>query len=248
MSTPRRWAQLLHQFHPLGTRPDSSSPRWRSSRSRRCRGALLLGLADPFWRAPRVVIMTAMLVRRALENHPPSEMKKSESRRVPALAVFVHHYWRSFRLRIVVCHLYGFHISTTVTVFFGLAYAVEQWDIPAVTSMLWTIVISNIGQVISIPLWAMLSDRDRAAARLSPRGALGCAASVFVYFLGHHHGRLVPRRAGLGAAGLGLLRRARTVSGRPVLRMFDARVRYTGMAVSAVRQSGAGFPATVPRS
>jgi MFS family permease len=185
------------------------------------------GWRVPFW-ASAIVVVVAMFVRRALEEPPAfEEMKESQEVVKFPLAVFIRHYWGSF-LRIVFCHLYG-TISTTVTVF-GLAYAVDQWDIPR-SSMLWTIVISNVGQVITIPLWATLSDKV-GRRPVFAAGALGCAASVFVYFwaITTSNWSLVV----LASVLLGSVCYAAPNGVWPSMysEMFDARVRYTGMAVS----------------
>jgi MFS family permease len=185
------------------------------------------GWRVPFW-ASAIVVVVAMFVRRALEEPPAfEEMKESQEVVTFPLAVFIRHYWGSF-LRIVFCHLYG-TISTTVTVF-GLAYAVDQWNIPR-SSMLWTIVISNVGQVITIPLWAKLSDKV-GRRPVFAAGALGCAASVFVYFwaITTSNWSLVV----LASVLLGSVCYAAPNGVWPSLysEMFDARVRYTGMAVS----------------
>ena len=185
------------------------------------------GWRVPFW-ASAIVVIVAMFVRRALEEPPAfEEMKESQEVVKFPLAVFIRHYWSSF-LRIVFCHLYG-TISTTVTVF-GLAYAVDQWDIPR-SSMLWTIVISNVGQVITIPLWATLSDKV-GRRPVFAAGALGCAASVFVYFwaITTSNWSLVV----LASVLLGSVCYAAPNGVWPSMysEMFDARVRYTGMAVS----------------
>ncbi|GAA0894993.1 MULTISPECIES: MFS transporter [Streptomyces violaceusniger group] len=185
------------------------------------------GWRVPFW-ASAIVVVVAMFVRRTLEEPPAfEEMKESQEVVKFPLMVFIRHYWGSF-LRIVVCHLYG-TISTTVTVF-GLGYAVDQWDISR-SSMLWTIVISNIGQVVTIPLWARLSDKIGRRPVFAV-GALGCAASVFVYFwaITTSNWSLVVFASVL----LGSVCYAAPNGVWPSLyaEMFDARVRYTGMAVS----------------
>jgi MFS family permease len=185
------------------------------------------GWRVPFW-ASAIVVVVAMFVRRALEEPPAfEEMKESQEVVKFPLAVFIRHYWGSF-LRIVFCHLYG-TISTTVTVF-GLAYAVDQWNISR-SSMLWTIVISNVGQVITIPLWATLSDKI-GRRPVFAAGALGCAVSVFVYFwaITTSNWSLVV----LASVLLGSVCYAAPNGVWPSMysEMFDARVRYTGMAVS----------------
>ena len=185
------------------------------------------GWRIPFWTSA-IVVIVALFVRRRLEEPPTfEEMKESNETVKFPLAVFLRHYWRS-ALRIIVCHFYG-TISTTVTVF-GLAYAVEEWDI-ARSAMLWTIVISNIGQVITIPLWAVLSDRI-GRRPVFAAGALGCAASVFFYFwaITTSDWTLVV----LASVLLGSVCYAAPNAVWPSFysEMFDARVRYTGMAVS----------------
>lgn len=185
------------------------------------------GWRIPFW-ASAIMVVVAMVVRRTLEEPPAFEQLKQEHEVVKfPLGVFIRHYWRSF-VRIVLCHFYG-TISTAVTVF-GLAYAVNTWHIPR-SSMLWTIVIANLVQVVTIPMWAKLSDRIGRRPVFAV-GAVGCAVSVFVYFAA-----LTTSNWVLVAAASVLLSSVCYAAPNAVwpamyAEMFDARVRYTGLAVS----------------
>ncbi|WP_433754892.1 MFS transporter [Nocardia sp. CA-135398] len=200
-------------FIPVAALPESALYSW--------------GWRIPFW-ASAIAVFAAMLVRRTLDEPPAFEQLKQEQEivRFP-LGVFIRSYWRSF-LRIVLCHLYG-TISTAVTVF-GLAYAVNEWHI-ARSSMLWTIVIANLVQVATIPMWAKLSDRVGRRPVFAV-GAVGCAVSVFAYFIA-----ITTANWMLVAVASVLLISICYAAPNAVwpamyAEMFDARVRYTGLAVS----------------
>ncbi|WP_067678974.1 MFS transporter [Nocardia miyunensis] len=200
-------------FIPVAALPESALYSW--------------GWRIPFW-ASAIAVFLAMVVRRSLHEPPTFEQLKQEREIVKfPLGVFIRHYWRSF-LRIVLCHLYG-TISTAVTVF-GLSYAVSQWHITR-SSMLWTIVLANIVQVATIPAWAKLSDRI-GRRPVFAAGAVGCAVSVFAYFAAITSGNWL-----LVAAASVLLSSVCYAGPNAVwpamyAEMFDARVRYTGLAVS----------------
>jgi MFS family permease len=185
------------------------------------------GWRVPFW-ASAIVVVVAMIVRSRLQEPPVFEeiQKQDEVVRFP-LVPFVRYYWPAF-IRIVLCHFYGV-ISTMMTVF-GLAYATKTWEIPR-SEMLWTIVITNTVALIVIPLWAILSDRI-GRRPIFAFGAFGCAVAVYLYFYAITTGNIVF----IGAASVlmsGVVYSAANgIWPSMYPEMFDARVRYTGMAVS----------------
>lgn len=200
-------------FIPVATLPEDDLYSW--------------GWRIPFW-ASAVVVVVAMVIRARLAEPPEFEnlQEKHEIVRFP-LIPFVRYYWPAF-IRIVLCHLYGV-ISTMMTVF-GLSYATKEWDIPR-SQMLWTIVITNAVALAAIPLWAKLSDRI-GRRTVFATGAFGCAAAVFLYFYAITTQNIVF----IGAASVLM---SGVIYSMPngvwpslYSEMFDARVRYTGMAVS----------------
>jgi MFS family permease len=185
------------------------------------------GWRVPFW-ASAIVVVVAMIVRSRLQEPPVFEeiQEHDEVVRFP-LVPFVRYYWPAF-FRIVLCHFYGV-ISTMMTVF-GLSYATKTWEIPR-ADMLWTIVITNTVALIAIPLWATLSDRI-GRRPIFAFGAFGCAVAVYLYFYAITTGNIVF----IGAASVlmsGVVYSAANgIWPSMYPEMFDARVRYTGMAVS----------------
>jgi MFS family permease len=200
-------------FIPVAALPDDALYSW--------------GWRVPFW-ASAVVVAVAFFVRRRIAE-PPTFAKLQQANEVVKfpITVFARYYWKSF-FRIIFCHFYGI-TSTAVTVF-GLAYATKQWGIPK-SSLLWTIVIANIIAIVSIPMWGKLSDRV-GRRPVFAAGALGAAILIFFYFYA-----ITTKNVWLVGAATALL--SGIVYSAPnavwpslYAEIFDARVRYTGMAVS----------------
>jgi MFS family permease len=185
------------------------------------------GWRIPFW-ASALTVVVAFAVRRQLEEPPAfNELQENnEVARFP-LTVFVRHYWRSF-FRIIFCHFYG--ITSTAMTVFGLSYATTQFDVPR-SSMLWTIVAANITALVVIPLWGHLS--DRIGRRLVfAFGTAGCVVAMYLYFMAITTGNVW--LIGLASVVMSGVLYSAPNAIWPALyaEMFDARVRYTGMAVS----------------
>ena len=200
-------------FIPVAALPDDALYSW--------------GWRIPFW-ASAVVVAVAFFVRRRL-SEPPTFARLQEANEVVKfpITVFVRYYWKSF-FRIIFCHFYGI-TSTAVTVF-GLAYATTQWDIPK-PSLLWTIVIANVVAIFAIPMWGRLSDRV-GRRPVFAFGALGAAVAVFFYFY-------AITTENIWLVGVATVLLSGVIYSAPnavwpslYAEIFDARVRYTGMAVS----------------
>ncbi|MGX1667980.1 MFS transporter [Streptomyces sp. NPDC055400] len=185
------------------------------------------GWRVPFW-ASAIVVTVAFWVRSRLTEPPEfAKLQRDEDVVKVPLVPFVRYYWRAF-LRIVVCHLYAV-VSTAVTVF-GLSYATETWSVPE-SRMLIVIAVANVVAVVAIPLWARLADRV-GRRPVFALGAVGCAISVSGFFAA-----IVTQNIWLIGAATVLM--SGVVYSAPngiapslYAEMFDARVRYTGMAVS----------------
>ncbi|RVU23239.1 MFS transporter [Streptomyces antnestii] len=185
------------------------------------------GWRVPFW-ASAIVVACAYWVRSRL-TEPPEFAKLQQDEELVKLPVvlFVRNYWRAF-LRIVVCHLFAV-ISTAVTVF-GLSYATETWSVPK-SRILIVIAVANVVAVAAIPMWARLADRV-GRRPVFAIGAVGCALTVSGFFAA-----IVTQNIWLiGAATVlmsGVVYSAPNgIAPTMYAEMFDARVRYTGMAVS----------------
>jgi MFS family permease len=184
------------------------------------------------WRIPflasALVVVVAYIVRRRLEEPPTfAELKENEEVIKFPLVVFARYYWKSF-FRIIFCHFYGI-ISTAVTVF-GLAYATTQWKVPR-ADMLWTIVAANVVALIVIPLWGRLSDRI-GRRPVFAIGAIGCAFAIFFYFHAITTQNIwLILLASVLMSGI-LYSAPNAIWPSMYSEIFDARVRFTGLAVS----------------
>ena len=144
---------------------------------------------------------------------------------MPLVALFREH-WADV-LRVTFAALIA-SVSTIFTVY-ALSYAVNTVGLEN-TPMLWVGVLANVAAVISIPLWAKLSDRV-GRKPLFIGGALGCAVLIFPYL-----GAIAARNQGLvflfGIVLFGVVYTA-TSAVWPALygEMFSARVRLSGMAL-----------------
>jgi len=200
-------------FIPIAALPEAALYSW--------------GWRVPFW-ASAVVVVVAFVVRRHLEEPPAfHELKETNAVVRFPLTVFVRYYWRSF-FRIVFCHFYG--ITSTAMTVFGLSYATTQWNVPR-TSMLWTIVVANVVAVVAVPLWGRLSDRI-GRRYVFAAGTVGCIIAVYLYFMSITSGNIwLIGLASVVMSGV-LYSAPNAIWPSLYAEIFDARVRYTGMAVS----------------
>ena len=112
------------------------------------------------WRIPfllsAVVMVVGFVIRRSLDETPEfkSEQRAGEVAKAPLGEPFRDH-WASV-LRVFFAAFVAM-INTTFAVF-ALSFATNQGGISK-TVMLWLAIVANIVAVITIPLWARLSDR-----------------------------------------------------------------------------------------
>ncbi|KAA9158743.1 MHS family MFS transporter [Amycolatopsis acidicola] len=137
---------------------------------------LAWGWRIPFF-ASALMVLAGYLIRRTLEETPvfEREVRSGEVAKMP-LAVLLRDHWADV-LRVIVAALIA-SVSTIFTVY-ALSYAVNTVGLSK-TPMLWVGVLANIAAVVTIPLWAKLSDR-LGRKRLFIAGSLGCAVLIFAY-------------------------------------------------------------------
>jgi MFS family permease len=183
------------------------------------------------WRIPFllsfVVLVVAYLVRRRIPEAPEFARLKvqQEVARFPIVEL-VRKYWIDV-CRVTICSLISC-ISSLTTVF-ALSYAVGEFHVAAPT-ILWAGVIGNAVALIVQPFWAILGDRiGRKPVFIV--GAIGCAISVFPYFLAISTGNAILI---FSAAALmsGIFYGATNAIWPSFFgEMFETRVRYSGVAV-----------------
>lgn len=134
------------------------------------------------WRIPfllSVIVTVAGFVIRAKLDEPEAFVEAQEEHalvKVPLFEVFRSH-WQAV-LRVVFCSL-AFAIDTVIKVF-ALAFATTQYGVPEST-MLWVLITSHVGALITQPLIATLADRwGRKPIFIA--GNIGCAVMIFAYF------------------------------------------------------------------
>ncbi|MEV6898469.1 MFS transporter [Amycolatopsis sp. NPDC051372] len=134
------------------------------------------GWRVPFWLSA-VMVAVGYFIRRSVEETPVfrEEVAAGEVVRLP-LAVLLRDHWADV-LRVIVAALIA-SVSTIFTVY-ALSYAVNTVGLSK-TPMLWVGVLANVAAVISIPLWAKLSDR-KGRKKIFIAGSLGCAVLIFGY-------------------------------------------------------------------
>jgi hypothetical protein len=117
------------------------------------------------------------VIRRTLAETPVFEREAAEGTvaRLPLVVLFREH--GSDVLRVVLAALVA-SLSTIFTVF-ALSYAVNTVDLDK-TPMLWVGVLANVAALVTIPLWAVLSDRI-GRRPVFVAGALGSAVTIFAY-------------------------------------------------------------------
>ncbi|TMU98701.1 MHS family MFS transporter [Streptomyces sp. DASNCL29] len=173
------------------------------------------------WRIPfllSALVATAGFIIRAKLAESEAFVEAREENalvRVPVLEVFRSH-WGAV-LRVVLCSL-AFAIDTVIKVF-ALSFATTEYGI-AESTMLWVLIVSHLGALVTQPLIASLADRiGRKPVFIA--GNLGCAATLFAYF------------AAIQARETPLL-------------MFHLKVRQTGMALGLqIGLIAAGFAPSV---
>jgi MFS family permease len=134
------------------------------------------GWRVPFWLSA-VMVLVGYLIRRTLDETPVFEQEKraGEVAKLP-LAVLLRDHWVDV-LRVIVAAVIA-SVSTIFTVY-ALSFAVNTVGLSK-TPMLWVGVLANVAAVITIPLWAKLSDRV-GRKKIFIAGSLGCAVLIFPY-------------------------------------------------------------------
>jgi MFS family permease len=137
------------------------------------------------WRIPfllsAVVVLVGYLIRRSLEETPAFQAEADEGTvpTVPVEILFRTH-WRG-----VVRVFFAAFLAAVGTLFsvFGLAFATGSVYGVGVsqTSMLWLAIVSNVIAVLTIPMFAALSDRV-GRKQIYVYGSLGCAVSLSLFF------------------------------------------------------------------
>lgn len=185
------------------------------------------GWRVPFW-ISAVVVVTAYLIRRTLEEPPSFQAAKATERGSAAtpLAHVLRHHWADV-LRIAAAAL----INTVNVMFtvFSISFATNGVGLDRAT-MLWVPVVVNLVALAAIPLAAMLSDRV-GRKPVFMVGALGSGLAMFAYLWAISTGSW-PAIFLLGALMSGLLYScANAVWPSFYAEMFPTRVRVTGLAL-----------------
>ncbi len=133
------------------------------------------------WRIPFflsvVVVFVGFLIRRTLDETPAfkEEVAHDEVAKLPVAILFRDH-WASV-LRVIFAALVS--IVSTIFGVYALSYATKTVGISS-TTMLWVGICTNATALVTIPLWAILSDRiGRKPVFIG--GALGSAVMIFAY-------------------------------------------------------------------
>ncbi|MEV4597022.1 MFS transporter [Amycolatopsis sp. NPDC049253] len=184
------------------------------------------GWRVPFWLSA-VMVAVGYFIRRSVEETPVfrEEVAAGEVVRLP-LAVLLRDHWADV-LRVIVAALIA-SVSTIFTVY-ALSYAVNTVGLSK-TPMLWVGVLANVAAVISIPLWAKLSDRT-GRKKIFIAGSLGCAVLIFGYLGAIAAGSYVWIFV-LGVGMFGIVYTATSAIWPSFYgEMFPARVRLSGTAI-----------------
>lgn len=116
------------------------------------------GWRVPFWFSA-VVVLVGYLVRRSLEETPEFRAESTHDE-VPSspIGIMVRHHWRAV-LRVVFAAFVA--MINTIFAVFALSFATsDQYEIGiSNTFMLWVAIVANVVAALTIPLWALLSDR-----------------------------------------------------------------------------------------
>ena len=187
---------------------------------------LAWGWRIPFFLSVAVVVF-GYIIRRTLDETPAfkEEAEHNEVAKLPMAVLFRDH-WASV-LRVVFAALVS--VVSTIVGVYALAYATKTVGIPS-SSMLWVSISANAVALVTIPLWATLSDRiGRKPVFIF--GALGSAVLIFVYFAAISSQNLVLIFvAGIALSGV-VYSAANGVWPSFYGEMFSTKVRLSGMAI-----------------
>jgi len=204
---------------------------------------LTWGWRVPFWGSV-IMVVVGYVVRRKLEETPVFQEQVQGSggtRQKLPLVVLLRDHWRAVVRVIVLATIAS--VSTIFTVY-SLNYAVNTVGL-AETPMLWVGVVANIVAVLTIPLWAVLSDRiGRKPVFIV--GSAGSALLIFAY-LGSIASGVWWLIVAMGVLMFGIVYQAsNAVWPSFYAEMFPAHVRMSGVAIGTqVGFAIAGFLPTI---
>jgi MFS family permease len=212
-------------FIPIATLPEGALQTW--------------GWRIVFWLSA-VVTVVAIIIRRSLDETPvfKREAAADQVERLPIRELLRSHWAATLRVALAAV------VATPSTVFtvWALTYAVHAAGLKK-TPMLWVGVLANILALVTIPLWAMLSDRiGRKPVFIG--GAAGSAVTTFAFLWAISTGSY-PLIFLTGIVMFGAVYAAANAVW-PALygEMFPARVRLSGTALGT--QIGFAFSGFVP--
>ncbi|OUS92586.1 MFS transporter [Rhodococcus sp. NCIMB 12038] len=199
-------------FIPIAALPDDALYSW--------------GWRVPFLLSAALVLVTVWIRRNVPEPEIFTASKESgDIARFPVVSLVKNH-WASM-IRVMLCSLLA--VIGTVMQVFGLAYATKTVGIPA-GDMLTVTVVTSVVSVVTIPLWATVADRI-GRKPVFVGGMLVAAVMIFGYFYALSTANIwfvfaAALLMNVGASGAGALQPALYTE------MFEAKVRFSGVAVS----------------
>ncbi|MGA9871858.1 MAG: MFS transporter, partial [Rhodococcus sp. (in: high G+C Gram-positive bacteria)] len=197
------------------------------------------------WRLPflasGIVVLLALWVRTSIEETPVFAEEKAQQSIVKVPMLELLRYYKLAMLRVIGISLYA--VSGTIMGVFALTYGTESAGV-ARSTLLWSAALANVVQVLSIPFWAVLGDKIGRRPVLVI-GLAAVAISFFTYFSAIGTGSVL--LIFIASFFFGAVGSAKNgVVSAFAAEMFDARVRFSGIAVS--NQIGfllAGFAPTI---
>jgi MFS family permease len=199
------------------------------------------------WRIPfflsALVVAVGYWVRRSLPETPEFKKEKQahEVAKLPVAVLFRDH-WASV-LRVVLCALVS--VVSTLLGTWSLAQGTSDEIGLERTTLLWMVILANVVALVSLPLWAKLSDRV-GRRPVFVFGALGSAVLAFPFLWALQHGDVAL------VFVFGILLSGVTYSAANGIwpsfygEMFDTKVRYSGTAIGTqVGFALGGFSPTI---
>ena len=198
------------------------------------------------WRIPfllsAVVMVVGFVIRRTLDETPEfrAEQEVGAAPRAPLGELFRDH-WAGV-LRVFFAAFIAM-INTTFAVF-ALSFATDQGGISK-TVMLWLAIVANVIAVLTIPLWASLSDRiGRKPVFLSGLAGSAVLVTLFLWAIAQGSTGLV-FVTGVALAGV-VYSMPNAVWPSTYAEYFPTSVRLSGMAIGTQFGFGlAGFTPTI---
>ncbi|GAA1957261.1 MFS transporter [Nocardioides panacihumi] len=198
------------------------------------------------WRIPfllsAVVMIVGFLIRRSLEETPEfrTEQEAGVVAKAPLGELFRHHCAGVVR---VFFAAFIAMINTTFAVF-ALSFATDQGGISK-TAMLWLAIVANVVAVLTIPLWASLSDRiGRKPVFVSGLAGSAVLVTLFLWQISEGSTALV-FVLGVALAGF-VYSMTNAVWPSTYAEYFPTSVRLSGMAIGTQFGFGlAGFTPTI---